>query len=191
MQPEIIYKPIRHGYAKITKEGNLQLCIPSRLRGNQKFYQELLEKWQKLLLRYNKKNHVKTETDEYILIFWEQVPLFDIASSSKKIQSELKSILYDYAKPILDEYSQKLWIAYKELKIRKVNAKWGSCTSDQKIMLNTKLIHLSTRLILYVIIHEACHLKIKDHSPRFRKLVEIYCPNYKILRKELRNYVLK
>jgi len=44
MQPEIIYKPIRHGYAKITKEGNLQLCIPSRLRGNQKFYQELLEK---------------------------------------------------------------------------------------------------------------------------------------------------
>jgi len=69
MQPEIIYKPIRHGYAKITKEGSLQLCIPSRLRGNQKFHQELLEKGQKLLIRYNKKNHVQSMTDDYVLIF--------------------------------------------------------------------------------------------------------------------------
>ncbi len=188
---EIIYKPIRHGYAKITKEGNLQLCIPSRLRGNQKFQQDLLEKWQKLLIRYNKKNHITTETDEYILVFGEQVPLIDLAPTVQKRTAELKQILYDYAKPILDEYSQKLEIDYKELKIRKVHAKWWSCTSDQRIMLNTSLIHLPTRLVLYVIIHEACHLKIKNHSPRFRNLVEIYCPNYKLLRKELRNYVLR
>jgi hypothetical protein len=44
MQAEIIYKSIRHGYAKITKEGNLQLCIPSRLRDNQKFIDQLLDK---------------------------------------------------------------------------------------------------------------------------------------------------
>lgn len=191
MQPEIIYKPIRHGYAKITKEGNLQLCIPSRLRGNQKFQEELLERWKKLLARYNKKNHIKIETEEYILLFWEQVPLQELAPTATKRTIELKHTLYDYAKPILDEYSQKLWISYKELKIRKVTAKWWSCTSDQRIMLNTSLVHLPTRLIIYVIIHEACHLKIKNHSPRFRNLVEIYCPNYKILRKELRSYILK
>ena len=69
MQPEIIYKPIRHGYAKITKEGNLQLCIPSRLRGNVKFQEQLLEKGEKLLVRYKKKNHIKIETDDYILVF--------------------------------------------------------------------------------------------------------------------------
>lgn len=191
MQPEIIYKSIRHGYAKITKEGKLQLCIPSRLRDNQKFHDDLLERGQKLLHRYNKKNHITIETDEYMLIFGEQVPLNELASTAKKRTAELKQILYDYAKPILDEYSQKLWIPYKELKIRKVIAKWGSCTSDQKVMLNTSLVHLPTRLIVYVIIHEACHLKIKNHSPRFRNLVEIYCPNYKILRKELKNYILK
>ncbi|MDD3262416.1 MAG: M48 family metallopeptidase [Candidatus Absconditabacteria bacterium] len=191
MQAEIIYKPIRHGYAKITKEGNLQLCIPSRLRDNEKFKKQFLEKGEKLLIRYNKKNHIQSVTDEYILLFGEQVPLQDLAPTAQKRTAELKQILYDYAKPILDEYSQKISINYKELKIRKVTAKWGSCTSDQRIMLNTNLVHLPTRLIIYVIIHEACHLKIKNHSPRFRKLVEIYCPNYKILRKELRNYVLK
>ncbi len=191
MQAEIIYKSIRHGYAKITKEGNLQLCIPSRLRDNQKFIDQLLDKWQKLLIRYNKKNHIQSVTDEYVLLFGEQVPLQDVTSSPKKLATELKNILYDYAKPLFDEYSEKLKIPYNELKIKKVTAKWGSCTSDQRIMLNTNLVHLPTRLIIYVIIHEACHLKIKNHSPRFRNLVEIYCPNYKLLRKELRNYVLK
>ena len=117
--------------------------------------------------------------------------LQEFSSSERKRSIELKEILYDYAKPIFDEYSQKLKISYKELKIRKVSAKWGSCTSDQRIMLNANLVHLPTRLIVYVIIHEACHLKIKNHSSRFRELVEIHCPNYKTLRKELRNYILK
>jgi hypothetical protein len=143
------------------------------------------------LIRYNKKNHIQSVTDEYVLLFGEQVPLQDVTSSPKKLATELKNILYDYAKPLFDEYSEKLKIPYNELKIKKVTAKWGSCTSDQRIMLNTNLVHLPTRLIIYVIIHEACHLKIKNHSPRFRNLVEIYCPNYKLLRKELRNYVLK
>lgn len=191
MQTEIIYKNIRHGYAKITKEGNLQLCIPSRLRGNKNFEEELLSKGKKLLDRYNKKNHIEPVTDKYVMIFGEQVPLQDVVSSPKKIQSELKKILYDYAKPLFDEYSQKIWIPYKELKIRKATSKWGSCTSDQRLMLNANLIHLPTRLIVYVIVHEACHLKVKDHSSRFRNLVEKYSPNYKILRKELRNYIIK
>ncbi|HCB51634.1 TPA: hypothetical protein DEP21_03600 [Patescibacteria group bacterium] len=57
--------------------------------------------------------------------------------------------------------------------------------------LNLDLIHLPTKLIKYVIIHEACHLKVKNHSTKFRDLVESYCPNYKLLRKELRNLVIK
>ena len=55
-----------------------------------------------------KKNHITIETDEYMLIFGEQVPLNELASTAKKRTAELKQILYDYAKPILDEYSQKL-----------------------------------------------------------------------------------
>ncbi len=191
MQPEIIYKPIRNGYARINKEGNLVLCIPSRLRNNQKFHQVLLEKGEQLLARYNKRNHVTMVGEEGVVLFGEQVAIEEITPSPKNLHKELKTILYDYAKPLLDKYSNELKIRYISLTIRRVSAKRGSCTHDQKIMLNAKLIHLPTRLIVYVIIHEACHLKIKDHSPRFRKLVEFYCPNYKILKKELSNYVLK
>lgn len=191
MQPEIIYKSIRHGYARINKEGNLQLCIPSRLRGNQTFLADLLKKGQKLIKRYESKNHVQTIDVDSVILFWEQVPVWELATTPKKLPSRFKQTLYDYSKPILDEYSKTLGIDYRDLKIRKTKSKRWSCTFNQHISLNQDLIHLPTRLIKYVIIHEACHLKIKDHSTKFRKLVETYCPNYKLLRKELRNTILK
>lgn len=188
---EVIYKQIRHGYAKITKEGILQLSIPHYLRNNIKFYNQLLEKGQKLLTRYQKKSQITTIDKDHIMLFGEQIPLEEVSSSPKKIPFILKNMLYEYAKPILDEYSKLLGIGYRMLKIRKTTSKWGSCTGHQIISLNTDLVHLPSKLIRYVIIHEACHLKIKNHSPKFRKLVEIHCPNYKILRKELRNLIIQ
>ncbi|HBB04649.1 TPA: hypothetical protein DCZ39_07305 [Patescibacteria group bacterium] len=80
---------------------------------------------------------------------------------------------------------------YKKLSIRKTNSKRGSCTHDQKFSLNLDLIYLSTKYIKYVIIHEACHLKVKNHSAKFRALVESFCPEYKQTRKELRKFIIK
>ena len=39
----------------------------------------------------------------------------------------------------------------------------------------------------YVLIHELCHTKVKNHSEKFWKEVEKYCPNWRILRKNLKN----
>jgi predicted metal-dependent hydrolase len=80
---------------------------------------------------------------------------------------------------------------YIKLTTRVTHSKWWSCTHDQKIALNLNLIHLPTQFIKYVIIHEVCHLREKNHGPKFRELVEIHCPNHKQIRKELKNFVLK
>ena len=49
---------------------------------------------------------------------------------------------------------------------------------SQVITLNSSLLKTSKNVIDYVIIHELCHLKIKDHSPRFWNLVSKYMPKY-------------
>ena len=41
-------------------------------------------------------------------------------------------------------------------------------------------------LIDYVLIHELCHTKIKNHSNLFWSEVEKYCPDWKLKRKRLK-----
>lgn len=85
--------------------------------------------------------------------------------------------------------AEKLGFKAIPLSIRQVKTKRGSCTHDNRIMLNQQLVHLPTKLIQYVIIHEACHLIEKNHSPDFWKLVSDFCPAFKSLRKELKDQI--
>ena len=45
----------------------------------------------------------------------------------------------------------------------------------------------------YVVIHELCHLRYRDHSPRFWNLVESLCPDWRTQREWLkaRGHALK
>jgi hypothetical protein len=71
------------------------------------------------------------------------------------------------------------------LAIRQMKTRWGSCTSRGKITLNLKLIQAPVELIDYVILHELCHLKEMNHSPRFWALVTHVCPDWRQRRKIL------
>jgi len=197
----IVYKNIRHGYARIDKDGKLLITIPFSKKWNKTFEDIMISKGQQLFKRYNKRTHISPIQEDSILLFGEQIPVEDFYKQYKKKISTwnmklvtskiLKEILRDYATQIFDLYSKKLWTPYKKLSFRKTISKRWSCTHDQKLSLNLDLIHLSTKYIKYVIIHEACHLKIKNHSKKFRALVESFCPGYKQLKKELRKFVIK
>ncbi len=197
---EITYKPIRHGYARIDKNGKLLITIPIWKKGTE-FEKIMIQKWEALFTRYNKRTHIDPIQKETVLLFGEQVPIANIKQQypkyflNSKFQISnsklLKSILREYSTPLFDLYSKKIWIPYKSIIFRKTSSKRGSCTHDQKFSLNLDLIHLSTKYIKYVIIHEACHLKIKNHSKKFRALVESFCPEYKIVKKELSKFSIK
>lgn len=187
----INYKAIKNWYARINKDGILELSVPNSWKKRPDAVTSLLNKAKSLENRYADRKIPSQLTEEGVYLFGEWVEWIALDCTAKTSLPHLKTILYDYSKPILDDYAQRIGKKYDELTIKKSKTKWWSCTHDQKINLNLELVHLPTRLIIYVIIHEACHLKVKNHSPRFRELVAIYCPNYKMLRKELRMYILK
>ena len=99
-------------------------------------------------------------------------------------------MLYEYAQEWLEIFSQKLHKSYKSLTIRKMKSRWGSCSHDQRIVLNLSLIYLDRASIQYVIAHEVAHLQEKNHSTSFWSLVETLYPNYRVIRKKLKTLTL-
>lgn len=75
----------------------------------------------------------------------------------------------------------------KDFQLKLVESKWGHCSHDNIIMLNLKLLNADIDILNYIIIHELSHIKHKNHSSRFWNNVERFCPNYKELRKKLKN----
>lgn len=74
------------------------------------------------------------------------------------------------------------------LKIRTMKTRWGVYNrANHSITLNSKLIEYDYEKIDYVIIHELSHIIHFDHSASFWALVSKYCPNYKEIRKEMKD----
>jgi predicted metal-dependent hydrolase len=103
------------------------------------------------------------------------------------LKKYLKEKLFIESYNILEKYSKDLNIPFNKLSIKDLKSKWGSCSHDNNITINLKLIHLPKDFLKYVTIHEACHLKEKNHSQSFWNLVGKYFPEYKNVRKELKS----
>jgi predicted metal-dependent hydrolase len=85
--------------------------------------------------------------------------------------------------------SEAIGIKYaNDIAFRRMKDRWGTCTHDNKIILNSSLIYLDVEFIDYVILHELCHFKEKNHSPRYYALLTSLCPNYKNIRKRLNQH---
>ena len=74
------------------------------------------------------------------------------------------------------------------LRIRKMTSRWGVCnTKTHVITLNKELYKYDIECLDYVCVHELSHLVYANHSSDFWGVVSEYCPNYKEIRKKLRD----
>ena len=72
----------------------------------------------------------------------------------------------------------------KEIKFRKMK-NWGNCRRDRRITLNIMLASKPPICTEYVLIHELCHLIEFNHSPKFKALMDEFCPNWREIKKLL------
>lgn len=98
------------------------------------------------------------------------------------------------------KFQQRLDLCYKKIKkhnignvpklqIRKMSKRWGSCTSDKRIILNLELIKAPSHCIDYVIMHELCHLKHRNHNADFFYLLFQIMPDWEKRKEKLEKVV--
>lgn len=91
-------------------------------------------------------------------------------------------------------YSKKIGIKKPKITIKNQYKRWGSCTSKNILIFNFKIAMAPMSQIEYVVAHELCHVRYKDHSGKYWKLLRSIMPDYEVrketLRKEGWQYVL-
>lgn len=91
----------------------------------------------------------------------------------------------DHARIRFDEYCEK-WLKHfakfnitpKEILIRRMPKRWGSCTAKGRIILNPELVKAPKGCIEYVIVHELCHLVHFGHNAKFIELQTQIMPSW-------------
>ena len=111
-----------------------------------------------------------------------------------KNEKTLNKYLSNYIKNIYQErldYYYKIFqenIPSPNLKIRKMTSRWGVCNiKNHNITLNLELSKYNIECLNYVIVHELSHFIHPNHSKNFWLLVSKYYPNYKDIRKYLKD----
>ena len=85
-----------------------------------------------------------------------------------------------------DRYAGQLGRAYKGLALRDTRSRWGSCSSDGRLMYSWRLILAPPEVLDYVAAHEVAHLEQMNHSPAFWAVVDRLYPGWEAPRRWLK-----
>ncbi len=98
------------------------------------------------------------------------------------LTKKAKSTLPERIRGIYDSMALKPSLRTRKLSattFRITKSKWGHCTSDGVVQINPMLMLAPANVCDYVITHELCHLRHRNHSAHFWQLVEKHCPDWK------------
>ena len=110
------------------------------------------------------------------------VSLPKASRTSANIQMALTGWYKSHAEQKLQEkvkrYAEIVGVKPVSVGISDFKSRWGSCHTNGKIQFNWKIVIAPNRVVDYVVVHELCHMKHHDHSPKFWKLVSKVMPDY-------------
>ena len=87
--------------------------------------------------------------------------------------------------PRLEARARDMGMRYRRVQVRGQRTRWGSYSSTGTLSINYCLLFVPADLADYLFVHELCHTRQMNHSPRFWQLVSRFAPDYKAQEKRL------
>ncbi len=144
----------------------------------------------KLAVKPTKLKRIKIEFSEEFIA---HVP---DALMIKEHSAEIKEALIRWMKKeskiqverLVQQHAVKKQLFPQTIKIKTQKSRWGSCGINNDININWLLIIAPPEVMEYVVVHELCHIKVRNHSPRFWALVAEHLPDYQSRRLWLKRH---
>lgn len=112
---------------------------------------------------------------------------------AERAKRALQDWYRDHAKTLLTRRVEERWPVVFErlgapepsLRFRRMQKRWGSCSRNGTILLNTELVKSPSDCIDYVVVHELCHLLHPNHDRTFYRLLTRVMPDWENRRDRL------
>lgn len=96
-----------------------------------------------------------------------ETELAEIKNKAKKVIAER-----------VEYYARIMGVNYVKITIRTQKRRWGSCSVNGNLSFNCLLMLAPIEVIDSVVVHELCHIKVKNHSKKFYNEVLRVFPDY-------------
>lgn len=93
-----------------------------------------------------------------------------------------EQVFHDRFEQMKEKFDYKVM---PRLAVREMQKRWGSFLERYVVVLNPKLIHTPRDCIDYVIVHELCHAKYKNHDAKFYGLLKKKFPAWEKVKDKL------
>jgi len=124
--------------------------------------------------------HQKSDTSENVKLVNGEFLIF--SKSSRLSKKHYDDWLLEKAESTFEQktkaYCMELGIKPPQVIVKNLKNRWGSATKDNVININVNLLKAPENVIDYIILHELCHLKIKEHSHHFWDMLHKFMPDY-------------
>jgi len=97
-----------------------------------------------------------------------------------------KAWIRDQAGSIVQRHAVRFGLYPRQMRIKRMKSRWGSCGPRNDINLNWLLAFAPPSVLEYVVVHELCHIRHRNHSADFWDLVARHLPGYPAERQWLR-----
>ena len=154
---------------QITPEGEVLVRCPNRM-----------PKWQI-------QQYVDSKAD------WNEAHLQKIAArpaAPKLTQQELNTLASHAAEDLpkrVAKFAPLVGVSWGRITIRCQRTRWGSCSGKGNLNFNCLLMLSPEEVRDYVVVHELCHRKQMNHSPRFWAEVAAILPDFPNRKKWLKD----
>ena len=92
---------------------------------------------------------------------------------------------------LINKWQSIMGVHVEDWGIKQMKTRWGSCNiRARRIWLNLELAKHSASCLEYVVVHEMVHLFERHHNERFKKLMDQFLPQWRLLKAELNRSML-